>query len=97
MAKQSKLEGIIGVVSDSSKELLEVSVATCLLGLVVSVAAYKSLADFVEKTAFPKRYAKREKRNAEVLEQYISGLKEASNKIRAEESSARLSGYFSKN
>jgi len=97
MEKQSKIEGIVNAVSNSCKEIAEISGMACMLGLVVSVTAYRSIADFVEKTITPKRYAEREKRSKEVLDQYISALKDASNKMRTEESNARLSGYFSEN
>ncbi len=97
MKKPSRIEGIVNGISDSCKGILEISGMACMLGLVVSATAYRSIADFIEKTVTPKRYAEREKRSKEVLEQYISALKEVSQKMRRDEENEQLARYFSKN
>lgn len=97
MEKQSRIEGIVNGISDSCKGILEISGMAGMLGLLVSATAYRNISDFIEKTITPKRYAEREKRGREVLERYISAVRETSNRIRIEESNVRLSRYFSEN
>lgn len=97
MGKQNKLESVVNGISNSCKEILEISGMACLLGLAVSAVAYRKIADVIEKTIDSKGYAEREKRSKEVVEQYISALMEASQKMRTEEGNAHLARYFSNN